>query len=127
MTKAGYGFTQYRMAYHSNKMEGSTLTENQTKSLFDTGILPSSPDIYRAKDVEEATGHFLMFNEMLHSYKEPLSETIIKKLHYRLKAGVFEDLANGYLCGEYKNRINAVGNIVTAKPFEVAERMQEFL
>ena len=48
-----YGFTQRLMAYNSNKIEGSTLTEEQTASLFDTGVLPKSDDYYRAKDVEE--------------------------------------------------------------------------
>ena len=56
-----YGFTQRLMAYNSNKIEGSTLTEEQTASLFDTGTLPKSDDYYRAKDVEEMNGHFLMF------------------------------------------------------------------
>ena len=48
-----YGFIQVLMAYNSNKIEGSTLTEEQTASLFDTGVLPKSEDYYRAKDVEE--------------------------------------------------------------------------
>lgn len=46
------------MAYNSNKIEGSTLTPEQTASLFDTGILPGTDDYYRAKDVEETNGHF---------------------------------------------------------------------
>lgn len=58
-----YGFTQRLMAYNSNKIEGSTLTEEQTASLFDTGTLPKSDDYYRAKDVEEMNGHFLMFTK----------------------------------------------------------------
>ena len=53
-----YGFTQRLLAYNSNKIEGSTLTEEQTASLFDTGILPKTDDYYRAKDVEEMNGHF---------------------------------------------------------------------
>ena len=48
-----YGLTQRLLAYNSNKIEGSTLTEEQTASLFDTGTLPKSDDYYRAKDVEE--------------------------------------------------------------------------
>ena len=51
-----YGFTQRLMAYNSNKIEGSTLTEEQTTSLFDMGVLPKSDDYYRAKDVEEMNG-----------------------------------------------------------------------
>ena len=94
-----YGKTQYMFAFNSNHMEGSTLTINQTRSLFQTGTLPQSDETYIAKDIEEAQGHFLMFNEMLHTYDHELSEELIKKYHFRLKQGVFEDQANGYPCG----------------------------
>lgn len=62
-----YGFTQRSMAYNSNKIEGSTLTERQTASLFDTGTFFSDDEdtIFRAKDVEEMNGHFKMFNYMM--------------------------------------------------------------
>ena len=51
-----YAYTQRAMAYNSNKIEGSTLNEEQTAALFDTGTLPSNDDYYRAKDVEETNG-----------------------------------------------------------------------
>ena len=88
-----YGLTQRLLAYNSNKIEGSTLTEEQTASLFDTGTLPKSDDYYRAKDVEEMNGHFLMFNKMLETIDQPLSQELIKQFHYELKSGVFEDRA----------------------------------
>ena len=69
-----YAYTQRTLAYNSNKIEGSTLNEEQTASLFDTGMLPVSNDYYRAKDVEETNGHFLMFNKMIDTLDEPLSE-----------------------------------------------------
>ena len=53
------------MAYNSNKIEGSTLTEDQTEFLFSEGALPANDENYRTKDVEEMTGHFLLFNKML--------------------------------------------------------------
>lgn len=52
-----YGYTQRLLAFNSNKIEGSTLTEEQTASLFDNGTLPKSENYYRAKDVEEMNGH----------------------------------------------------------------------
>ena len=73
-----YGFIQRLMAYNSNKIEGSTLTEEQTASLFDTGTLPKSDDYYRAKDVEEMNGHFLAFNKILETIEQPLSQELIK-------------------------------------------------
>jgi Fic family protein len=120
-----YGYTSRELAYHSNKIEGSTLTKAQTASLFDTQAIVStdSLEVYRSKDVEEANGHFLMFNHMLKTLDNELSEELIKELHYQLKAGVFEDRANGYKIGDYKDRENVVSDITTAKPNQVQAQM----
>ena len=118
-----YGLTQRLMAYNSNKIEGSTLTEDQTASLFDTGILPKTDDYYRAKDVEEMNGHFLMFNKMLETLDQELTQDLIKQFHYELKSGVFEVRANGYAIGEYKKRANMVGIYETALPSQVNAEM----
>lgn len=123
-----YAYTQKLMAYNSNRIEGSTLTSDQTASLFDTGtIVGKDGEIYRAKDVEEMMGHFKMFNYMLTTIDRPLSEDIIKTMHYHLKSGVFEDFANGYPVGEYKNRVNIAGTQVTAAPADVEKLMQNLL
>ncbi len=122
-----YAYTQRVMAYNSNKIEGSTLTPEQTASLFDNGTLPKSDDYYRAKDVEEMNGHFLMFNYMLDTFDEELSQELIKKLHYELKSGVFEDRANGYAIGDYKKRPNMVGMYRTVLPADVESEMEKLL
>lgn len=118
-----YAYTQCLLAYNSNKIEGSTLTEEQTASLFDNGTLPKSDDYYRAKDVEEMNGHFLMFNKMLDTLDEPLTQKLIKQFHYELKSGVFEDRANGYAIGDYKKRPNMIGMYQTVRPNDVQEEM----
>ncbi len=122
-----YACTQRTLAYNSNKIEGSTLNEEQTASLFDTGMLPRSDDYYRAKDVEETNGHFLMFSKMIDTLEEPLSEELIKTFHFELKSGVFEDRVNGYAIGDYKNRPNMIGMYETALPKEVPGKMRELL
>ena len=122
-----YAYTQRAMAYNSNKIEGSTLTPEQTASLFDNGTLPKNDNFYRAKDVEEMNGHFLMFNYMLDTLNEDLTEKLIKHFHYELKSGVFEDRANGYAIGEYKERANMVGIYKTVLPKDVAEEMRQLL
>lgn len=122
-----YAYTQRFLAYNSNRIEGSTLTEEQTASLFDNGTLPKSDDYYRAKDVEEMNGHFLMFNKMLCTLEEPLSQDLIKQLHYELKSGVFEDRANGYAIGDYKKRPNMIGTYLTTKPANVENEMNLLL
>lgn len=122
-----YAYTQRTMAYNSNKIEGSTLTPEQTASLFDNGTLPQNDSFYRAKDVEEMNGHFLMFNYMLDTINEDLTEELIKRFHYELKSGVFEDRANGYAIGDYKKRPNMVGMYKTTLPDEVATEMSRLL
>lgn len=118
-----YAYTQRLLAYNSNKIEGSTLTEEQTASLFDNGTLPKSDDYYRAKDVEEMNGHFLMFNKMLDTLDGSLTRELIKQFHYELKSGVFEDRANGYAIGDYKQRPNMIGMYQTTRPENVAQEM----
>lgn len=122
-----YALTQRKMAYNSNRIEGSTLTEKQTASIFETGTIRADGTFFRTKDVEEMTGHFTMFNYMLETCEEPLSESLIKAYHYRLKAGVFEDIANGYPIGEYKNRRNIVSDITTSSPENVEEDIKALL
>lgn len=122
-----YAYTQRSMAYNSNKIEGSTLNEEQTASLFDTGILPKTDQYYRAKDVEETNGHFLMFQKMLDTLDQQLSEDLIKTFHYELKSGVFEDRANGYAIGAYKTRPNMVGTYRTTLPQDVPRQMEALL
>lgn len=124
-----YGYTQRSMAYNSNRIEGSTLTEKQTASMFETGTLyVDDPDmIFRTKDIEEMNGHFKMFNYVMKCMEKPLSEDIIKNMHKNLKEGVFEDRANGYAIGGWKKRANRVSDIQTALPQEVPEKIHQLL
>lgn len=122
-----YAYTQRAMAYNSNKIEGSTLTPEQTASLFDNGTLPQNDNYYRAKDVEEMNGHFLMFNCMIDTLNELLTENLIKRFHHELKSGVFEDRANGYAIGAYKERPNMIGMYKTVLPNQVSEEMGKLL
>ena len=126
--KGLYAITQKIMAYNSNKIEGSTLNSEQTATLFDTGTLYALGDeVYKAKDIEEMNGHFRMFNHMLKTLNEPLSEKLIKEYHYILKVGVFEDILNGRPSGEYKNRTNGVSDITTYHPANVPEAMESLI
>lgn len=68
------------LAYNSNKIEGKYINQRATASLFDTGSLPKSDDYYRAKDIEEMNGHFLMFNLMINTLDQELSEDLIKRI-----------------------------------------------
>ena len=96
--------------------------------MFETGTISNEEDILmRTKDVEEMSGHFRMFNQTIQTLDEPLSIDIIKQMHYNLKVGVFEDMANGYPCGEFKNRANRVSDIVTSEPQNVEKDITALL
>ena len=128
-TKNGiYAFTQKCMAYNSNKIEGSALTIEQTSYLFDNGtIAPERDHAFRTKDVEEMTGHFKMFNEILKNLDKPLTSEMIKTFHYQLKSGVFEDRANDYPIGEFKSRANQVSDVTTEHPKNVPQRIRNLI
>ena len=124
-----YGYTQRSMAYNSNRIEGSTLTEKQTASMFETGTLYTDDTevIFRAKDIEEMNGHFKMFNYIMKNIEAPLDEDLIKGMHRNLKEGVFEDFANGYAIGDWKKRENRVSDINVALPQEVPEKIHNLI
>ena len=126
--KGVYAYTQKIMAYNSNRIEGSTLTSEQTASLFDTGsFVGEAGEIIRAKDIEEMTGHFKMFDEVIKSLDKPLTIEMIKSYHFQLKAGVFEDYANGYPIGEFKKYKNHVSDIETELSENIPARVAELV
>lgn len=120
-----YSICQFKLAARSNQIEGNTLTEEDTATLFDTQQIPSSS--YKAKEIEEAQGHFLMFNEMLKTVDMPLSEEIIKSYHKAMTEGIFEFKANGGVPGEYKTRNNIAGTTETVEPNKVHEELDKLL
>ena len=120
-----YGIVQITAAYNSNKIEGGLLSEEQVTEIFRQGQVMSGD--FRNKDVEEMQGHFKMFDYMLGSLGKPQSAEIIKDMHRNLKEDVFEDLANGYIVGDWKTRRNTVGGITTALPDEVPKRIEELV
>lgn len=124
-----YGYTQITFGYNSNRIEGSALTEKQTALMFEKGILhkDDTDEIFMTKDIEEMDGHFKMFYYTMMNVEKPLEEEFIKGMHKNLKEGVFEDRANGYAIGDWKNRANMVGDIQVALPQEVPEKIHNLI
>ncbi len=120
-----YSICQFKLAARSNQIEGNTMTEEDTAVLFDTQQIPSTS--YKAKEIEEAQGHFLMFNEMLKTISEPFSEDIIKSYHKAMTEGIFEFKANGGVPGEYKMRNNIAGTTETIEPSKVKEELVKLI
>lgn len=90
------------MAYHSNRIEGSRLTHEQTRSIFETGTITSENPV-PIDDVVETVNHFKCFDYVVEHYHEPVSEELIKQLHFMLKSGTFGAGSSEAVIGDYKN------------------------
>ena len=124
-----YHKTQLDFAYNTNHIEGSTITPDETASIYETGtILTSSDKVIVLKDATEVKNHFTLFKYMLDTIEEKLSEDMIKKFHFILKEGTLTDEEKEwFVVGDYKKKKNFVGNITTSLPSEVAKDMQNLL
>lgn len=124
-----YHKTQIGFAYNTNHLEGSTITEDETASIYDTGtILTSSDKVIVLKDATETKNHFTLFKYMLDTINDKLSEDMIKKFHFILKSGTLsENEKEWFNVGEYKKLKNFVGNITTSLPKNVEKDMKELL
>lgn len=124
-----YHKTQVDFAYNTNHIEGSTITPDETASIYDTGtILTSNDKVLVLKDATEIKNHFTLFKYMLDTIDETLTEEIIKKYHFILKDGTLtDDEKEWFNVGEYKKLKNYVGNITTTLPKEVENEMKSLL
>ena len=121
-----YHELQVRMTYNSNHIEGSRLTEDQTRLIFETNTL-NVGDGVPVDDVLETVHHFRAIDYVIDCADEPLSEEIVKKLHYILKHDTKDSTLDWFAVGVYKKRPNLVGGRETVKPGDVPKRMKELL
>ena len=124
-----YYKTQIDFAYNTNHIEGSTITPDETASIYDTGsILLSKDKVLLLKDVTETNNHFTLFKYMLDTLDEELSEEMIKHYHFILKNGTLtEEEKEWFNIGDYKKLKNYVGNIVTSSPGDTEKDMRDLL
>lgn len=121
-----YNELQVRMTYNSNHIEGSKLSEDQTRLIFETNTINVGDGIL-VDDVLETVHHFRAIDYVIDNAEEVLSEDIIKHLHYILKHDTKDSTLSWFAVGDYKKRANVVGGRATAKPFEVHPRMKKLL
>lgn len=120
-----YNKLQVDFAYNSNHIEGSKLTHDQTRYIFETHTIGTEPT--RVDDVIETVNHFRCFDYILDTYNEPLTEDYIKDLHRILKTGTFDSAKSYAVVGEYKKYANEVGPLQTTSPKNVAKDISELL
>ena len=121
-----YHELQVRMTYNSNHMEGSRLSEDQTRYIFETNTVNIGDGI-PVDDILETVHHFRAIDYVIDTAEQELSEEIIKHLHYILKHDTKDSTFSWFAVGDYKKRANVVGGHETAKPAEVHTRMKSLL
>ena len=122
-----YHKTQIDLTYNSNHMEGSRLTHDQTRYIFETNTIGIEKEVLNVDDVIETANHFRCIDMIIDNAKATLTENFIKKLHLVLKNGTSYSRKDWFVVGDYKKLPNEVGGMETALPEEVADRMKKLL
>lgn len=122
-----YHKTQIEMTYNSNHIEGSRLTHDQTRYIFETNTIGVTGEAVNVDDVIETANHFRCIDFIIEHAKSALTEKMIKKLHLMLKTGTSDSRQEWFAVGEYKKMPNEVGGMATTMPEDVAAEMQTLL
>lgn len=122
-----YHKVQVDLTYNSNHIEGSRLTHDQTRYIFETNTVGMDNDVLNVDDIVETANHFKCIDMIIDEANKPVREAFIKKLHGTLKSGTSDSRKDWFAVGEYKKLPNEVGGISTAEPEEVAEKMKLLL
>ena len=122
-----YHKVQIELTYNSNRIEGSKLTQDQTRYIFETNTIGLSNDAVNVDDIVETANHFRCIDEIIDQANATLSETLIKRLHLLLKNGTSDSRKGWFVVGGYKRLPNEVGGRDTAAPEEVSARMRKLL
>ncbi len=121
-----YHELQVRMTYNSNHIEGSTLTEDQTRLIFETNTVDASDGI-PVDDILETVNHFRAIDFVIDSANKVLNESLIKELHRLIKQSTKDSTLPWFAVGDYKKRANMIGGQETTKPSDVQNCMQLLL
>ena len=122
-----YHKLQIDLTYNSNHIEGSRLTYDQTRYIFETNTIGVQDEALNIDDVIETVNHFRCIDLMIDRANEVLSEKFIKELHFTLKSGTSDSKKEWFAIGNYKKMPNEVGGMETALPEEVVDKMKNLL
>ena len=122
-----YHKVQIELTYNSNHIEGSRLTHDQTRYIFETNTIGIEGEAVRVDDIVETANHFKCTDMVLDYAAKPLSEAFIKELHRVLKNGTSDSRQSWFAVGDYKRLSNEVGELPTVSPEMVAAEMKKLL
>ena len=118
-----YHHTQIGLTYNSNHIEGSRLTHEQTRYIFETNTIGITDETVNVDDIVETTNHFRCIDFIIDHASDRLSEALIKELHRILKSGTSDSRTSWFNVGDYKRIPNEVGGNETCPPEKVHERI----
>lgn len=122
-----YHRTQIDLTYNSNHIEGSRLTHDQTRYIFETNTIGITDDAVNVDDIVETTNHFRCIDLIIDRAQERLSESMVKELHKILKTGTSDSRKEWFIVGDYKKLPNEVGGRETCPPEQVHAQMRLLL
>ena len=122
-----YHKTQIDLTYSSNRIEGSELTHDQTRYIFETNTIGATKNSINVDDIIETTNHFRCIDLIIEKAKFKLTESFIKELHLLLKSGTSDSSKDWFYVGAYKKLPNEVAGNETSAPKEVATKMKQLL
>ena len=122
-----YHKTQIDLTYNSNHIEGSRLTHDQTRYIFETNTIGIEGESIRVDDIIETTNHFRCIDLIIDRAEERLTESLIKELHLILKSGTSDSRKDWCTVGDYKRLPNEVGGNETTAPEDVHREIKALL
>ncbi len=122
-----YHKIQIELTYNSNHIEGSRLTHDQTRYIFETNTIGITEEGIRVDDIIETSSHFCCIDEIIENAKTQLSEKFIKRLHFILKTGTSDAKKEWFAVGDYKRLPNEVGGKNTVLPENVSSEIKKLL
>ena len=122
-----YHKIQIDLTYNSNHIEGSKLTHDQTRYIFETKTLGVTDKAVKVDDIVETINHFRCIDLIIEGAHTKLTESFIKQLHFILKSGTTDSQKSWFKVGDYKMLENEVGGSETTKPAEVAGAIKALL
>lgn len=122
-----YHRVQIDLTYNSNHIEGSRLTKEQTRFIFETSTLGVTTENTRIDDIMETVNHFHCIDYVIDHATDKITETHVKQLHLLLKTNTTDSRKSWFAVGDYKRLANSVGEEETARPEEVHKQMKALL
>lgn len=122
-----YHRTQIDLTYNSNHIEGSRLTHDQTRYIFETNTIGIADAAVNVDDIVETVNHFRCIDYIIDHAEEPVTESLVKQLHLLLKTGTSDSRKDWFAVGDYKRLPNEVGGLETCPPKEVHQQMKALI